>query len=121
MSKYPAQCCEHSSVNKENRGTNHGVLLVFDCLDRNLREEVVVQHMCRQVRLDGQTLCKELLVEVLTRLLAHEYCATLLVLKWSTSTAHHLQDVHDRVVDVTMLLALIVLNAHYDDHVTGDR
>ena len=97
--------------------TDHRVLLVFDCLDRNLREEVVVQHMCRQVRFDRKALREELLVEVLSGLLAHQDTATPVVFSGTACTTHHLEHVHDGVVDISVLLALIVLHAHDDDHV----
>ena len=100
------------------RETDHRVLLVFDCLDRNLGEEVVVQHVCRQVRLNWQTLGEELLVEVLPGLLAHQDTATPVIFGRSACTTHHLENVHDGVVDISVLLALIVLHAHDDDHVT---
>ena len=76
--------------------------------------------MCREMRLDWKALGEELLVEVLACLLTHEYCATLLVLQWSACAAHHLQNIHDWVVDIAVLLALIGLDAHDDDHIAGN-
>ena len=99
----------------------HGILLVLDRLDRDLGEEVVVEHVCGQMRLDGQTFREELLVEVLARLLAHQHATTPLVFARATSTTHHLQHIHDRVVDVAVFLAFVELDAHDDDHVAGNR
>ena len=77
--------------------------------------------MCWKVRLDGQTLGQELLVKVLTSLLTHQDTSAVLVLKQATSLAHHLQNIHYRVIDVPMFFALIELNAHDDDHMAGHR
>ena len=67
------------------------------------------------------TFSKELLVEVLTRLLAHEHAAAPRVFAGPAGAAHHLENVHDGVVDVSMLFALVRLNAHDDRHVARDR
>lgn len=80
-----------------------------------------MQKMSRKVRLDRQPLRQELFVKLLSGLLAHEHTSTTIVLRWSTSTTHHLQYVHDRVVDVTMFLSFVILNTHDDDHVTRNR
>ena len=101
--------------------TYHGILLVLNRLDCDLSKEVVVKHVRRQMRLDRKTLRQELLVEVLPRLLTHEHRAALFVLHWATRAAHHLQDIHDRIVDVSVLLALVELHAHDDDHVARHR
>ena len=105
---------------KKVRKTYYCILLVLDCLDGDLGQEIIVEHVRRQMRLDGQAFGQELLVEVFPRLLTHEDTATAVVLKWSARAAHHLQNVHHGVVDVAVLLALVVLHAHDDDHVAGD-
>jgi nitrogen-specific signal transduction histidine kinase len=74
----------------------HGVLLVFNGFDSNLGQEVVVKHVRRQVRLDRETISKELLVKVLVRLLAHEMQR---LLQGSTGAAHHLQDIINKMTD----------------------
>lgn len=109
------------TMNTTMKRTYHCILLVLNCLDGNFCEEVIVQHVGSQMRLDRETFRKELLVEVLTRLLAHENTATVLVLAWSRRLAHHLQNIHDRVVNVTMLLAFVKLDTHNDYHVAGNR
>jgi len=79
-----------------------------------------VQHVCGEVRLDGQTFRQELLVEFLPRLLTHENASTSVIFEGSTSSAHHLEDLHNGIVDVSVLPAFVVLNTHDDDHVTRD-
>ena len=39
----------------------------------------------------------------------------------STSVTHHLEDIHDRVVDVMMFLAFVILDSHGDDHMARNR
>lgn len=58
-----------------------------------------------QVRLDRQAFVKELLEKVFANLLTHEHATTSRVMVWTASTAHHLQDVGERVIDISMLLA----------------
>jgi len=72
----------------------------------------------REVRLDRQSFCQELLVEVLPSLLTHEYAATAFFLLRPTSATYHLQNVHNGIVDISMFLPLVVLNSRDDDHVT---
>lgn len=79
-----------------------------------------MQHMRGQMRLDGQALRQELLVKVLAGLLAHQDAATAIVLRGTASTTHHLKDVHDRIVDVSVLFSFIGLGAHDDDHIARD-
>ena len=74
-----------------------------------------------QVRFDRQTLRQELLVKVFPSLLTHQYASAVLVLQRATRLAHHLQNIHDGVVDIAMFLALVELHAHDDDHMTGHR
>jgi len=103
------------------KATHHSILLVLNHLHCDLRQEIIVQQMCWKVRLDGQTLGQELLAKVLTSLLTHQDASAVLVLKRATSLAHHLQNIHYRVVDVPMFFSLIELNAHDDDHMAGHR
>lgn len=105
---------------KNAKSTNHGILLVFDGLDSDLSEEVIVEEMGWEVRFDGQTLRQKLLVKVLARLLAHQNASAALVFCRPTCTAHHLEYIHHGVIDISMLLALVELNAHDNDHVAGD-
>ena len=79
-----------------------------------------MEHVCRQMRFDWQTFAQELLVEVFALLLAHQNTATAIVMLWSARPTHHLQNVRDRVVDVSMLPALVILNAHDDDHIARE-
>jgi len=74
-----------------------------------------------QVRFDRQTLREELLVEVLASLLTHQDASAVLVLQWATRLAHHLQNIHHRVVNIPMFFALIKLDAHDDNHMAGYR
>lgn len=99
----------------------HCVLLVFNRPDSDFRKEVIVEKMCGKVRFDGQTFCKELLVKVLSSLLTHQHASTPVIFGWTTGPTHHLQDVHDRIVDIAMLLSFIELYTHDDDHVAGHR
>lgn len=80
-----------------------------------------MQHVCGQMRFDGQTLGQELLVKVLASLLAHEDTSAPLVFKRPTGSAHHLENVHDRIVNVPVLLPFVDLDTHDDNHVGGDR
>jgi len=80
-----------------------------------------MQQMGWEVGLDRQTFRQEFLVEVFSRLLAHEHASTTFILRWSTSTAHHLKNVHYGIINVAMFLAFVVLNSHNDHHVTRDR
>ncbi len=96
---------------------HHGILLILDGLDGNFGQEVIMQHVGREVRLDRKAFREELLVKVLACLLAHEDAATLLVLGGTASAAHHLEDVHDRVIDVTMFLSFIELDTQDDNHI----
>jgi len=73
-----------------------------------------------QVRLDRHTLGQELLVEILTSLLAHQDASAVLVLQRATSLAH-LQNILHGVIDVLMFFAPIELNAHDDDHKADHR
>jgi hypothetical protein len=99
--------------------TDHSILLVFDRLNSNFGKKEVMEKVSGEMGFDGQSLSKELLVEVFPRLLAHQDAPTTLILCRSAGAAHHLQHVHNRIVDVTMLFAFVVLNTHDDDHVTG--
>lgn len=95
-------------------------MLVLDRLDGDFCKEVVMKKMGGEMRLDRQAFRKEFLVEVLPCLLAHKNAATVLVLLRATGFTHHLKDVHNRVVDIAMLLALVELHSHDNDHVTGN-
>ena len=99
----------------------HCILLVLDGLDRDLREEVVVKHVGREVRLDRETFGEEFLVEVLAGLLTHENTAATVILRWAACATHHLKHVHHRIVDVAVLLALVGLHAHDNDHIASNR
>ena len=72
------------------------------------------------MRFDWEALGQKLLVEILPSLLAHQNASTSFVFSWSTSAAHHLENIHDRVVYISMLFAFVVLDTHDDDHVTRD-
>lgn len=80
---------------------------------------MVVQHR-RELRLDGQRLAEELLVELLPVLLEHENASRVGVLRRSTGSSHHLEEICDGVVGVSMILSVEILNSHDDDHVGGD-
>lgn len=80
-----------------------------------------MEEVGRQMRLNGEPLRQELLVEVLSCLLAHQDAPTVLVFERTARLTHHLQDVHHRVVDVPVLLALVELHTHYDYHIAGHR
>lgn len=80
-----------------------------------------MKHVSGEVRLDWQTLREELLVEVLAGLLAHEDASALLILSWSAGASHHLKDVHDGIIDVSMLFTLVELYTHDDHHVASNR
>ena len=72
-----------------------------------------------QVRLDRQTLGQKLLVEVLASLLTHQHASAVIVLQRATRLAHHLQHIHDGVVNISMFFALVELHPHDDDHMAG--
>ena len=78
-----------------------------------------MQGVRRKVGFDRKAFAQELLVEVFPRWLTHEHAATLLVFKWSTGTAQHLENIHHRIVDVAMLPAFVELNAHDNDHIAS--
>ncbi len=69
---------------------------------------------------DGQSLVEELSVEVLSSLLTHQDATTSVICGWSTGMSHHLKDVCYGVVGITVFSPFEVLDAHDDDHVTGD-
>lgn len=79
-----------------------------------------MQHICWEMGLDWQTLRQELLVELLPRLLTHENASAPVVLQGSASSAHHLEDLHDGVIDVSVFPAFIILNTHDYYHITSD-
>ena len=80
-----------------------------------------MEERCWEMRFDREALGQKLLVEILPSLLTHQNTSTSFVFSWSTSAPHHLENVHDRVVYISMLFALVVLDTHDDDHVTRDR
>ena len=99
--------------------TYHCVLLVLNGPDSDFSEEVIMEKMCGKVRFDGQAFCKELLVEVLASLLTHQHASTPVIFSRTTGPTHHLQYVHDRIVDIAMLFSFVELYAHDDDHVAS--
>ena len=66
-----------------------------------------MQKMRRQVRLDRKTFPKEFLIEFLPRLLGHQHATATLIRQWATSPSHHLQNIHDGVVNVAVFLAFV--------------
>ena len=111
----------HTPVEVCPRQDVHCILLVLDGLDGDFGQEVIMQHMRWQVRFNRQAYRKELFIEVLAGLLAHKDTSTSFILHWATGTTHHLQNVHNGIVDVSVLLAFIVLDTHDDNHVTSYR
>jgi hypothetical protein len=109
----------HTPVKVCPRQDVHCILLVLYGLDGDFSQEVIVQHVRWQVRFNRQAFRKELLIKVLAGLLAHKDTSTSFILHWATGTTHHLQNIHDGVVDVSVFLAFIVLDTHDNDHVTG--
>ena len=79
-----------------------------------------MQHIRREVGFDRETFRQEFLVEFLPCLLTHEDTPASVIFKRSTGSAHHLKDLHNGIVDVSVLPAFVVLNAHNDDHITRD-
>ena len=116
---------ENESTKKENSAHPspstpiHRLLLVLNRLRHNLSVEVIVKHRW-ELGLDGESLGEELLVELLPVLLEHENASRVGVLGRSTGSSHHLQEVRDGVVGVSMILPIEVLNSHDDDHVRSD-
>lgn len=80
-----------------------------------------MHHIRGEMRLNRQTFRQELLVELLPRLLAHEYASAPVILKGSAGSAHHLEDFHDRIIDVSVFPSFVILDAHDYHHITGDR
>ena len=74
-----------------------------------------------QMRLDRQAFTQEFLVEIFPSLLAHQDASAAFVDGGTACTTHHLKQIGDRVINVTMFLPFEILNAHDDDHVGGDR
>ncbi len=74
----------------------------------------------RKVRFYGETFRKELLEEVFPSLLAHQHTSATFVFQRTACFAHHLEDVDNGVIDVSMLLAFVRLDSHDDHHVTRD-
>ena len=100
--------------------TYHSVLLIFNRLDGNLCEEVVMEEVRGQMGLDRQAFRQEFFIKVFPCLLTHENTATVVILSRAAGFTHHLKDIHDRVVNVAMFLAFVELYAHDNDHVAGD-
>jgi hypothetical protein len=73
-----------------------------------------------QGRLDRQRLVQKLFEEVFTRLLTHQNAPGRRVDARSTCPTHHLQDVGNGIVDVSVFLPIERLHAHDDDHVRAD-
>lgn len=69
----------------------------------------------------GRPSDKNFLFKFLANLLAHKYTATTFIFRRPTSLAHHLEDVHDRVINVSVLLTFVELHPHNNDHVACDR
>ena len=79
-----------------------------------------MHHVRGEMGLDWQTFRQELLVEFLPRLLAHEDAPAPIIFKGSAGSAHHLEDLHDGIVDISVLPTLVILNTHDNDHITRD-
>lgn len=79
-----------------------------------------MQHVGGEVGLNRQTFRQELFVEFLPRLLAHEDTPAPVIFKGSAGSAHHLKNLHDGIVDVSVLPAFVILNAHNNDHIARD-
>mmetsp|Transcript_11443 Transcript_11443/g.26919 ORF Transcript_11443/g.26919 Transcript_11443/m.26919 type:complete len:529 (-) Transcript_11443:2266-3852(-) len=94
-----------------------GVLLGLDGSAAHFGHEVVVQHIPK-VRLHGERLVEELLVEVLLGRVHKDAAHALVVELRSTRAPHHLEDVCDGEVDVSALLAVEELGA-LDHHEAG--
>lgn len=101
-------------------GSHHGILLVLDCFDRNFRQEVIVQQVSWEMAFDGKTFRQEFLIKVLPGLLTHEDASAAFVVSRPTCSTHHLQDIHDGIVHISVLLAFIVLHAHDDHYVASN-
>src|ERR1700722_896332 len=120
-SGYPVKVRSTKRQNFVDRINHHCILLIFDCLDGNLGQEIIVEKMRGQMGFDRQTFCEEFLVKVFPFLLTHENTATSLVFGWSACAPHHLKYIHDRIVHVSMLLALVVLHTHDNHHIARNR
>jgi hypothetical protein len=98
----------------------HGILLVFNSLHSDLRQEIIMQHIRGEVGFDRQAFRQELLVELLPRLLTHENASAPVILKGPAGPAHHLEDLHDGIIDISVFPSFVVLNAHDYHHITGN-
>jgi hypothetical protein len=58
------------------------------------------------VQLYPETLPKEL-IKILSHLLGHQHATALRIFQRTTSPSHHLQDIHDGVIDVAVLFDLM--------------
>lgn len=101
--------------------TNHGILLVLDSLDSNLGHEVIMEQVCRQMGLNRQAFSQELLVEVLSSLLAQQNAATGFVFARAACSTEHLQNVGNRIIHITMFTTFVELNPQDDDHIRSNR
>mmetsp|Transcript_86951 Transcript_86951/g.173603 ORF Transcript_86951/g.173603 Transcript_86951/m.173603 type:complete len:250 (+) Transcript_86951:1192-1941(+) len=97
----------------------NGVLLGTDSAVDDLGVEVVVQ-LLLQARLDRERFVEELAVECLLGLVDEDDRDPLVVKLRPASTAHHLEHVSHREVDVALLLAIVKLCALDDDEVGGE-
>lgn len=99
----------------------HSILLILNGFDGNFCKEIVMQQMRRQVRLNRKTFVQKLLVKVFASLLAHEYAPTFFVDCGTTCPTHHLKNISNGIINVSMFFALEELDSEYYNHVAGDR
>ena len=72
-----------------------------------------------QVAFNGKRFVEELLVVITLHRGDHEDTTTNLILPWARRLAEHLQNIADRIVDVSVLPAFEELRAHYNHQMSS--
>ena len=97
----------------------HGILLVFNGSRYDFGVEVIPE-VAWQHRFNGQGFGEELGEELFPGLLEHEHASTTRVDRRPARSAHHLQNLSDSIIHVSMLPSVVGLYTHHDHQVSSD-